>query len=804
MKVKNLICHVLVIVCAVVFVSCVDRNFNLDEVSTEVTLGGGTTTVPLGKLEKRSIDDLLGNVAIEGLTKDEDGNYQFSYASERETITIEGIPTSFEIPKVESSFDVLFPDLELNGMGVTISDYDDIVINYGDLSSYVTSTTEGVYTLPNIPGMVYPSFSGSYDNLFNYEDAHLHIDIPEQIDAIHKIYFRDKQSGRRGAPMHIMVNLNGLADINGGGTVRFSISQNGGRFTLLDENDNVVCDGNSYEVTHVVESGDSVIDLMLYFESITNDRPLNADHSLDIDLSMTCDVDFELQSKPGTFDVGNKPNMSFVADLEFDDAEVVINNDIDLITYGGDEGFDININNLPDEVKSINTIALKPDTELTLYTNGLEWFGDNAEAIEVVAQLPDYLVLHRIAGANYEYDASNREITTTIAELNKGVTVGLDAIDFGEEGIVPDNGAIKLHFAPMLRAHFNTDAAILVSELIPDSNNIRVTAGIDRSTIELRSVSGRIAYDYTQNLSFALSSLQNVNFELGGLGLSPVFIINIENPLTLNAGVFAEILPIVDGVVCEERALRLDDIVVKAATVSGDVITPTQTTLVLGKADRREEYSDERYTFVECDIDNLLVGTIPERVDIKLALNTNADEMITLYTAENFSVSYDYAMSLPLEVDDTLNLKYEGEMYFALADISLPAEFNVGDVALIADVTTTIPLAFTADIDLVDAEGNPALTELVVAEGANSVRGSEDGVTEATSTLRMEFKLGGDGGIDQLFDIGGIRLKLEATGVADSRVKINANQYLFAALKLELAGGVTVDLKSLLDKGIVE
>ena len=804
MKVKNLIYHTLVVVCAVVFVSCVDRDFNLNEVSNEVTLGSGTTTLPLCKLEKQSIDDMLGNLEFEGLTKDEDGNYLFSYASQREQITIEGVPTSFEIPKVESSFDVLFPEFALSGMGVTMSNYDDIVIDYAGLSSYIDSTTQGVYTLPDIPGLTYPSFSGRYDNVFNYEDAHLHIDIPEQIDAIHKIYFKDKESGHHGAPMHISVDLNGLADINGGGIIHFSISQQGGNFTLLDENDNVVCNGNSYEVVHIVESGDKSIDLVLYVESITNDRALNPDHSLDVDLSMTCDVDFELQSKPGTFDVGNKPTMSFVADFEFGDAEVVINNNIDIITYDGGEGFDININNLPAEVKSINTIALQPGAELTLFTDGLEWLGDNADVIEVVAHLPDYLVLHSLDGVEYEYSDEGHQITTTIADLNDGVVIGLDAIDFGEEGIVPENGTINLHFAPEMRAHFNTDADIRVSNLILDSENLRVTAGIDRTNIELRSISGKIAYDYTQELSFELPSLQDIDFEFGGLGLSPVFVINVENPLTIDAGMSAEIIPVVEGAVCEERTIRLTDIAIKAASVSGDVVTPTQTQLVLGKADRRDEYSDERYTFVECDIDNLLVGAIPERVDIKLTLNTDADKRITLYTSENFNVGYDYALSLPLEFDKTLNIKYESEVDFVISDVTMPAEFKAGDMALIADVVTTIPLDFSVDVELLDAEGNPVQAQLVLADGADRVRGSEDGVTEANSTLRMEFKLGGDGDIDQLFDIGSIHLKLEAMGASDNAVKINANQYIFATLKLELTGGITVDLESLLSKDGVE
>jgi hypothetical protein len=68
----------------------------------------------------------------------------------------------------------------------------------------------------------------------------------------------------------------------------------------------------------------------------------------------------------------------------------------------------------------------------------------------------------------------------------------------------------------------------------------------------------------------------------------------------------------------------------------------------------------------------------------------------------------------------------------------------------------------------------------------------------------MEFKLGGDGDIDQLFDIGSIHLKLEAMGASDNAVKINTNQYIFATLKLELTGGITVDLESLLSEDGVE
>lgn len=85
--------HCFMAVCVVLFTACIDEGYRLDEVSTEVTIGQGTTTVPLGYINNKSIGELLGKteVDVEGLEVDEEGNYLFTYSGVGEPLSIEGV-----------------------------------------------------------------------------------------------------------------------------------------------------------------------------------------------------------------------------------------------------------------------------------------------------------------------------------------------------------------------------------------------------------------------------------------------------------------------------------------------------------------------------------------------------------------------------------------------------------------------------------------------------------------------------------------------------------------------------------------
>ena len=788
MKLKKYANRLFIAVLAFVAVACVDETYRLDEVSTEVTLVEESTTLPLGNLKKKTIGELLGDQEVEGLVKDENGNYTFCIEGEAQEVTVEGITTSFDIPTTESSFDVAMPSLDFDNGLISITASEDIDSNIEGLSDYIT---EG--SLPSfLPE--FPKFSGSYVKTFDYDDAHIHFDVPEQIDGISKIYFNDREAGHRGAPLRLTVDLNGFAGINGGGKLNFHLSQNGGEFTLLDAGNNVLCVSNSYDMEYIIESGVDKIDFVVYVESITNTKPLNDDHSFDLDLSMECNVDYEIQAKAGSFNTTKMPRMELAAEFEYGDAEVVLNDDCDLINFDEAEGFDININNMPEQVVSINGVALKEGTELTLYTNGLEWFSQIGLAQDLVVEvsLPEFLVLRSLSGAGYEYSEATHTITTTAEAIAKGLAIGFEGLNFGAEGIVPENGTISLHFAPAIRAYIDNECGIRVSQLLPDEDSLHISAGIMGTTAELLSVSGRVSYSDTRTQNFALSGMSDLNLSIGGIGLSPVIFINVVNPLTIDAFISASVAVVNES----DRVVRFEDVKIKKAEYINSEVVPTTTRLVLGKADRRAEYSDEQYTFVECDMEALLSGSLPEEISIDLSFEAKSDEIITLYTSEQFTLSYDYSLSLPLEPNDTLNISYSdvvevGDIFEMVSDFE---NVSLRDIVLVVDVATTIPLAFGAEVELLDADENPTNVKAVLPEGHDKIVGSNDGVKESRSELRIGLVLGDDGSVANLKDVRNLGFSLQAMGVAEDKASLNENQYIEAAIKLQVAG-VTLDIK---------
>ena len=91
-------------------------------------MGSGTTTLPLGYLNDKSLGELLEGNDIEGLHADENGDLSYRYAGESETIDIEGVTTEFDIPEVTSPFIVEYPDFEVNVDDVSIEAFDGIDI----------------------------------------------------------------------------------------------------------------------------------------------------------------------------------------------------------------------------------------------------------------------------------------------------------------------------------------------------------------------------------------------------------------------------------------------------------------------------------------------------------------------------------------------------------------------------------------------------------------------------------------------------------------------------------------------------
>lgn len=784
MKPKDFALRCLAVVCAVVIVSCVDKNYNLDDVSTEVTVITNKTKLFIGELENKSIGDLLGDKEVDGLVKDENGNFTYSYSGKGEPQAIEGIDASYTVPGIKNKFKVDYPSFNLDMKGIDLKEESDVEVNNDFLSKLPTSGQLSSYVASTMPAM-----TGSLSKTFSGEDMHLLFDLPKQVDNIAKILFKDIESGHHGAPMHLTVDFRGFSGINGGGVINFNLNIKGGKFRIVDENGKLLTEGNEFSKQYSVAAGADKVDFVIYVESVENTASLNAEHKLDIPLSLSCNMTFDLKAKDGSFDLTAMPHFALLADFEFGDAVIVMNGDVSLVEYHPTEPQKVKINGLPKELESINNIALKDGATLNFYADGLEWLGENAESVAVEVELPEYLVLHAVSGAGYEYDEATHTLSTTIADINDGVELDIEALDFGAEGVSPDeNGEITIDLDFDINAHFAEGENVKVSSLVHDKN-LEITTGIEDIELTVKAVSGRVDYTYTLKQDF---NIKTENMDLGelvieGIGLSPVITLNVENPLTL---------PLVaTGVLADDtdRRLEFGDITLEPATYENGDIVPSKNKIVI--AGERPEYD---CTFVEVDFDELLAGVVPSLLSVELAVSVDSSEEHTLYVDDVFAINYDYSIDVPVALNNKLSISYADEFGGFSSLFSQVAQYDVhvGDVTIVVEITNTTPLALLAEAELQDENGEAVDLIVEFEEGNGRVDGSKDGNAEKVSTLRLNVANKDGKGLDvaKLAEVDGIAFKVSAKSDAEGDVAINEDQYIGATLWLELSN-VTADIK---------
>lgn len=801
MRLKNYLYRLTGAISAFALVACVDDSFNLDDVSTEVTIGGGTTTLPLGYLENKTLEDMLGG-DIEGLLKDEEGNLSFNYSGEGDTIDIEDISTEFDVPQISKSFDVDFPEFNFEMTSVVISEESDVVIDLNGLEEYIDG--EDSYYLPE--NVELPTISGSFFKKFDGDDLHLEMDIPEQIKSVKKVIFRDLDNNHHGAPMHLSVDFADLAGVNGGGELQFDLKLEGGTFRILDDANNEICNGNEYNDTYAIEPGAETLDFTIYVESLTNDTPLDENHHLDIPLVLTFDLGFEIDAKPGNFSLAHKPHIELNADFEYGDAEVEVDAGVNLVEYSANEDGDpIEITGLPEQIKAVNRVSMVQNDSslLNFYAKGLEWLGEYAEDVVVEVTLPDYLKLRSTGDTGYSYDAVRNTLRAAVDALEDGVELAIEALDFGSEGVAPDSeGNLSLYFTPSIVAHFENDATISVSQIM-HNEEVNVEIGLEPAHLSMESVSGKVDYTYEVDEQFALTGLEDIDLkgvEIAGVGLKPVIEVAITHPLTMSAILSGSVTPSAGGVAIEDNRVEFSDVVLPQAKYTNGAIEPAELTIIIADESLREKYDDAKYTFVSCDVTKLLLGTLPDTFDIKLAIGVDPEQTQTIYVAEKMSIAYDYKVDIPFTIDNSLEINYEDTITDLNSTFSTIADydFKVGDVTVIAIVTNTTPLEFGADVALLDAEGQETEVQVTIPEG-DRILGSSDGVTPKESTIRLQLDLGKDGRVSNIGLVDAINVKLNASSAAveGTSVPLNNNQYVGVKFQLELKGGITVDLDKL-------
>jgi hypothetical protein len=334
---------------------------------------------------------------------------------------------------------------------------------------------------------------------------------------------------------------------------------------------------------------------------------------------------------------------------------------------------------------------------------------------------------------------------------------------------------------------------------MPDGD-LTIEVGIEEALLCIESLSGKVDYSYEVNEAFALTGLDELNLEIAGLGLKPVIEVTITHPLTMETTLSGSVTPCAAGVENLENRVEFGDVALQPATYADGSITPMEVVLVIADESLRQEYTDEKYTFVACDVTKLLLGTLPDTFAITLALAVDPSEVQTLYIDDkNFSITYDYKVDVPFTIDNSFDIHYSDVVDGLNSTFSAFADYDikVGDLTIIATVVNTTPLEFAAQVVLLDANGNPTEAQVRIAEDAR-IKGSVDGVTPAESVMRLAIDLGAESNISSVALVDAIAVDLRASSAAnESAVPLNNNQYVGVKLHAELAGGITVDIDKL-------
>ena len=783
------LCYWVIAMALFAMTACVDESFQIDKASSQVAIGGDITTLPLGYLEEKKLGDLISVEDLEGLKLDENGNYSLSFSGDGEEISIDGVENSFSIKKTMTTFVGNYPAFDLEGGNITIQQPFGITPNFGPL---------------NIPQNTLVYIPAGYNisaNASGVVSEELKYDVPEYLSSIKRIYFKPQASGQKGARVDMTLSLGDIATINGGGLISLELVINEG-FEIYDLNGKElkpssqqggkclykIADGYSFS------SGTSEIKFSAFVASVANTSTI-VNNKLSLPVEMGYNIEFDLTTQANSLKLSNMPELKIGANLQFQDADIVLN-DVAVLETGtlANAVTTINIDNLPKEVKSIKRVAFSGDSPIRFLMNGLDWLDDaTAEHIIIEATLPEYLSLRD--DKNLGYDAATHKLRISLKDLRRQVNLNLDALTFSGDGVAPKNGKLALDFAPDIAAHIEAGTEVKLSQIL-HGDKLEFSAGFDATTLKLVSLDGKIAYKYDESATIEMGSIdESLNLRIDNAGVLPIVTLNIENPLTLDAILSASLIPVSGGEAKSENGVAIDNVIIKAATVESGKIKPALTTLVLADESLRGNYASEQYTFVACNLGRILQGSLPEEVKFNVAFSTDENAVSSFYVADSYTVKYGYDVNIPLAFDDKLDITIEetiGDLSETFADLA-DQDISVKGVSLIAEVVNTIPVDFSFGAEVLDAQGRPTVASLNIPEGYNTIKGSADGKTEVTSTLRIGLDLGSSGNISQLADVDAIKLRFKALRSAEGSCALNAEQHISLKLKLELNGKINVD-----------
>ena len=752
--------------------SCVDNDFQLDNISGEITIGEGNATFPLGFLPEKTIGDLIGE-DVDGLTTDQNGDYSLSF-SDSESLSLGGFSSVHEIQGSSSSWDIDYPSLVLTGTAYTLGKIEE-------------------FTLPDElspSGGILPSDISTEISKAGVLDYDFKTSVPKEVKRVNRVYFGDTELGSR---IDMDFDLNGLAPINKSGTLNVTI-QIPEKCIMRDSLGKAV--SGTLSVTRQVTGGSCRISC--YVESIDTSDSEIVNNEISLNESMPYEVSYQIQAEGGiSFDPADTPTLDFTGVIEYKDADIVTN----AISVANSENTidsDISLDNIPDEVASINRISFT-STSMVVFVDGLEWLGNNiSDLITVTADMPAYFEF--APDADGYYNAETHRVTAPMTAFIKGVVLDVVSADFGSEGLVPDNGRLNIGINATVSVSDIPEGTEIMASELDNTGSGNITVGIRPMTATVESIEGKTSYTSSNQSTISIGSISDYDIDITNLDVSPVITVNISNSISIPIDASLRLVPERDGAPQTENTIEIDGMTIVAAEYAQGRLEPGLTRIVIAENEPSESEPGVTTVFKECDLSRLFRGSFPESISVEFEAATDPSKIQTIYAADTYDVTYDYNVDIPLDFGDGLDISYseilEGLHESVFSELS-GYNISVDEIKFFVEVDNSTPFDLSVDLQFYDMDGQPSTVKAEVLDGNDTIYGSEDGAPRTSTVAIGISNPNGTMNTDVLQSIDGIGLTLKMTSSRPNS-QLNEGQSLAARLSISVPGGITLDINDLI------
>ena len=427
----------------------------------------------------------------------------------------------------------------------------------------------------------------------------------------------------------------------------------------------------------------------------------------------------------------------------------------DKLSFDINQKFKLLVKNIPDQLKQIDEVLLDDVyVNLEAQFDGLPTSGSQF-AVDLKFTLPEFISPNVIP---IQGNIINGKLKATPVKLEK-----LYQIKPNENGELSGDIAIQ--------GSISADgASIDIAQIKPE-----ITASIDASIknsngkIAVSKASGSFSYDLEQETTLNLDSMPDMlKSESICLDLAdPVLNLDIATNLGIPMTATLELIPYRGNEVMAENTVTLSNVRLPYSSTSA---TTDKKSYSICKAASSAPAGRE---FIEADITKIL-KQLPDYIKVKIIAGVDPAVTAILEPSAKYTLDIDYGVKVPLAF---------GKDFMFSTDATIPLQSvasiaAMGDFSISGEVRNDSPLNLSAELELLDADGN------VIPQSEKSsinIKGA------STSPIIISLST-----IDKSRAVDSGKITIKVTAIPDKPVKkTDCLQFLNLVAK---AKGITVDV----------